>query len=103
MVLDNKVALVTGGARGLGRGISLVLAQRGADVVVADLDAEGAKETSGEIVALGRQSMACTVDVTKRASVEGMLNEVLGCFGRIDILVRRTGTSATRSTSKGRS
>ena len=91
MNLEGKIAIVTGGGRGLGRGISLVLAERGADVVVADIDTEGAQKTSEEVVALGRKSMACTVDVTKRASAEQMTNAVLERFGRIDILVNNAG------------
>lgn len=91
MQLQDKVALVTGGASGLGRGICLVLAQRGADVAVADLNLPGAEGVASEVAKEGRRARAFRVDVTRRADVERMVEAVLSSFGRIDILVNCAG------------
>lgn len=95
MQLENKVALVTGGARGLGRGIALVLAERGADIALADLNAEGVKKVEGEIVELGRKARAYQVDVTKQSELHKLVADAIGDFGRIDILVNAAGVIGT--------
>ena len=87
MKVEDKVAIVTGGAQGIGRGISLVLARNGADVVVADINLEGAKSVAEEVVAAGRRSLAAHLDVADETSVDRMVEDVLAHFGRIDILV----------------
>lgn len=89
--LKDKVALVTGAASGIGRGISLCLAQAGADVAVADLNLPGAEAVAKELAATGRKAKAFMVDVTKVPSIETMVREVLAAFGRIDILVNDAG------------
>jgi NAD(P)-dependent dehydrogenase (short-subunit alcohol dehydrogenase family) len=91
MDLTDRVAVVTGGASGIGRGICLVLADRGADVAVVDINAEGAQKVAKEIVGKGRQSMVCVTDVTEKASVGKMVRDVVARFGRIDILVNNAG------------
>ena len=91
MDLKDRVALVTGAASGIGRGICLVLAEQGADVVVADVRVDDAKRVVAEIQAKGCEAMACGVDVTKKASVDAMVEETLERFGRIDILVNGAG------------
>ena len=70
MLLKGKVALVTGGSRGLGRVDALALAEEGADVVVADIVMEGAEKTSQEIQAMGKRSFAIKMDVTKKDEVK---------------------------------
>ena len=91
MNVSGKIALVTGGGRGIGRGISLVLANNGADVAVADLNATTAEAVAQEVSSEGRQSMAIAVDVTNIASVESMASQVIDRFGRVDILVNNAG------------
>ena len=91
--LKGQAAIVTGGARGLGRGIALALAQEGASVVIADLLADKGKETAAEAAAMGVGSAFLPVDVTKRDQVEGMVAETVKRFGRLDILVNNAGNT----------
>jgi acetoin reductase-like protein len=89
--LDGKIALVTGGARGIGRAIALRFAREGADVAVADLNEEGARSTAAEIEATGRKSLAVGVDVRDLAQIRSMMSQVVGAFGRIDVLANNAG------------
>lgn len=100
MKLKGKVALVTGGARGLGRAYVLHLAKLGADVVVNDINLNAAKEydeslsadsVMAEVEALGGKSLGIEADVTNQDDVNGMFEEVAGTFGRVDILVNNAG------------
>ena len=90
-LLAGKTAIVTGGGRGIGRGIALCLAQDGADVAVCDRDAEPAHVTVREIEALGRRSVAIQADVSSRDGAERMVAEALAAFGHIDVLVNNAG------------
>ncbi|MBM3945252.1 MAG: SDR family NAD(P)-dependent oxidoreductase, partial [SAR202 cluster bacterium] len=89
--LRDKTALVTGGASGIGRGICLVLAEQGAKVAVADRDIDGAKKVAGEAKSLGVETLAITVDVTDRKSIDDMVGTVTGSWGQVDILVNDAG------------
>jgi NAD(P)-dependent dehydrogenase (short-subunit alcohol dehydrogenase family) len=93
MKLEGKIALVTGAARGIGRGIAEVFAEQGADVVVNDIDITGsaADDVVRWIRAKGRRSMAVQADVSDRASVESMFKKVWHELGHIDILVNNAG------------
>ena len=91
MQLEDRIALVTGGARGLGRGIALVLAERGADVAVCDINLDGARQTADEIGATGRKAKAYAVDVTSQAQLRDTVAAAIAEFGRIDILVNAAG------------
>ena len=91
--LTGKVAVVTGGAGGIGRAQALGLADAGADVVVTSRKLEHLEDAAGEIRAKGRQSLAVTVDVADEQSVAGMVKRVLEEFPRIDILVNAAGIS----------
>lgn len=100
--LEGKVALVTGAARGIGRGIALCLAEEGADVVVNDLPPDGgagvadAADAAAEIAALGRRAMAHYASVADRAAVAGLFAAALERFGRIDIVVANAARSIRR-------
>ena len=89
--LSGKVALVTGGGRGIGRGISLELAEQGADIAIGDLIADNAQSVAEEVAALGRRAAYGAMDVTDRDSVEGAVGNALATLGRIDILVNNAG------------
>lgn len=89
--LDGKIALIVGGGRGIGAGIAMSLAEAGADVLVADFDAELAGGTASEIEKLGRRSAAITVDVRDPASVQAMIATVERDFGKLDIAVNNAG------------
>lgn len=89
--LTGKTAIVTGAASGIGKGICLVLAAQGADVVVTDVDEKGALAVSEQVIALGQQSIAVETDVTDRASINAGVASMLQQFGKVDILVNNAG------------
>ena len=94
--LSDRVATVTGGASGIGRGICLVLAGQGAKVVVADINGEGARSVAAEIAGDGGRSMTVEVDVTDVPSVDDMVQQTLESFGAIDIVVNDAGVIGAR-------
>jgi 3-oxoacyl-[acyl-carrier protein] reductase len=87
MRLEGKVAIVTGGAHGIGRAYCLGLAAEGAKVVIADIDEEGANKTAHEIRAQGKEAMAIKVDISSLKDTEEMAKKTVKRFGTIDILV----------------
>lgn len=89
--LSGKVAVVTGGASGIGRAISLRLAAEGADIAIVDVDLDGAKATAGEVEALGRRALPLKVDVTSVAEVDEMVRRTVADLGSVDILVNNAG------------
>ena len=91
MKLEGKVALVTGGAQGIGRAIALALAREGAKVVVSDINLEKAEETCGELAAMGREAMAVKGNVADGKDAEMMIQKALDQFGR------ENGAGAIRS------
>lgn len=95
-ILDGKVALVTGGARRIGRGIALALAEAGADVAITYLTSQAeASATVEEIAALGRRALDLKCDVRAEESVGAMVGEVAGQFGRIDLVVNNAAVFDT--------
>ena len=91
MRLKDKVALITGGARGIGQAIAMTFAREGADIVVADVNLEVAQKTASDIEALGRKALALEMDVTNYEKVEDGVNKILDKFGKVDILVNNAG------------
>ena len=98
--LHGRVAVVSGGTRGLGHAIALGLANAGADVVTTSRRMEQVEQSASEIEALGRRSLRVTSDVTNRASLQAMHDAVLAEFGRVDILVNAAGTTHKAETLK---
>ena len=91
MKLEGKVAIVTGGAQGIGQGIVRCLAEEGADVVIADINGDAARKTADEVKALGRKSLAIEADVTDKKKVKQVVQQTIDTLGRIDILVNNVG------------
>ena len=97
-MLQDKVALVTGGAQGLGAAICKRLAKEGAHVVVADLNIQGAETTAQEISSqMDRRSFAVKVDVTNEDQVSAMVDRVVDEFGKLDIVVSNAGVLVAES------
>ncbi|MGE5592663.1 MAG: 3-oxoacyl-ACP reductase FabG [Betaproteobacteria bacterium] len=94
MRLKDKVAIITGSGRGLGKEAALLFAREGAKVVVCDVNEEWAKSTAREIQEAGGVAIAVRVDVTCPESVKAMVDETLKEFGRIDVLVNNAGVTA---------
>jgi 3-oxoacyl-[acyl-carrier protein] reductase len=93
--LDGRVALVTGGGRGIGRAIAMALADGGADVAVAyRRDEESAAATVKEIEGLGRKARAYAADVGDPSAVEALVSAAMGDFGFVDILVNNAGVAS---------
>ena len=91
MQLENQVALVTGGARGIGREIARLFAAEGADVALFDVNAETLAQTAQELRALGRRVEGIVVDVTDGKQVDDGVAKVLDKLGKIDILINNAG------------
>lgn len=91
MKLEGKVALVTGGGRGIGRGISLAFAQEGAKLVLAARGEKPLERTRKEIEALGREVLVVRTDVSKVEDVKGAIDAAVERFGTVDVLVNNAG------------
>lgn len=89
--LLGKVALITGGGRGIGRAIGLEFARNGADILVADIDLVSAEDAAAEIERTGVRAGAIRTDVSNAAEVQGMVEAALRQFARLDILVNNAG------------
>ena len=95
-LLTGKVAVVTGGGGGIGRGISEAFAAYGARVVVAEIDEERAAATEAEIRDRGGDAVACVADVREPSDVSRVRATTLDAFGRVDVLVNNAGTARWR-------
>ena len=91
--LSGKVALVTGGSRGLGREIALAYAEAGADVVVASRKLDACRAVAAEVEALGRQALPVAANVADWAGCDALIDAAYARFGKIDILVNNAGKS----------
>jgi 3-oxoacyl-[acyl-carrier protein] reductase len=89
--LNGKIVLITGGAQGIGKAVALLLAEKGADIAVSDVNLQRAEETAGEIRSLGRKAVAVKANVAVSEEVDRMVQSILDQFGRIDILVNNAG------------
>lgn len=101
-MLEGKAALITGGARGIGRAAALAFAREGARVVVSDLLAEGAQETVAMINAGGGQAVSVHGDVTKPELVKAWVDTVVKTFGRIDCAFNNAGISGYQVEAAGK-
>ncbi|NLJ26093.1 MAG: 3-oxoacyl-[acyl-carrier-protein] reductase [Firmicutes bacterium] len=91
MRLANKVAIVTGGARGIGQAIALRLAEEGAEIAICDV--QPSDKTVAQIEELGRAALALKVDITQESQVKEAVDSVMAKWGRIDILVNNAGVT----------
>lgn len=100
MKLNNRVAIITGGGKGIGRESALAFARAGARVVIADFDAAAGEAVAAEIQALDAEALFVQTNVTDRASVNAMVEAAVSRFGRVDILVNNAGITADATLAK---
>ncbi len=93
MRLADKVAMITGGGAGIGRAVVLAMAREGADLLIADIQRDGAEAVAEAARAMGRRAAAIRVDVSQEAQVRQAIAEGIRQFGRIDILVNNAGVT----------
>jgi NAD(P)-dependent dehydrogenase (short-subunit alcohol dehydrogenase family) len=91
--LEGKVALITGGSRGIGKATAINFARAGADVIVTSRKIEDLQEVAAEVEKLGRKSMAVSTHVGRMDQINSLVEKVVAKFGKIDILVNNAGTS----------
>lgn len=89
--LSGKVAIVTGGSKGIGQSMAMGLATLGADIVVISRNLKEGQAAADDIKAMGRRAIAISCDVTNKAAVESMVEEAAKAMGRIDILINNAG------------
>jgi len=100
MLLNNKIAIITGAASGIGKEIALVFARNGAKVAIADLNLTQAQIAADEIIAEGGQAMAVSMDVTNEEQVNNGVAAVVQQFGGVDILISNAGIQIIESVDK---
>jgi len=93
MQLTNQVAIITGGAQGIGREIALTLAREGADCALFDINEQKLSQAAQELEGLGRRALGLVVDVTNATAVDDAVSKVLDKLGRIDILINNAGVT----------
>ncbi len=92
-----KTIVITGAASGIGRATALIFAREGANVVCADINEPGARETAAAVNAKGSQALAVTVDVTKRGEIDAMAERAIAAFGRVQFLFNSAGAAIRRA------
>jgi NAD(P)-dependent dehydrogenase (short-subunit alcohol dehydrogenase family) len=100
MLLEGKVALITGGGNGIGRATAVRFAQEGAKVIIADLDQEGLETTKKDIESAGGQVVSVTGDITVREDVQHIVDTALEHFQRLDILINNAGINRDALTTR---
>ena len=98
--IEGRVAVITGGGSGIGRGSALVLAEHGADIVLAGRRLEPLESTVSEVEALGRRAVAVPTDVTNADECRALVDATLAEFGRLDVLLNNAGGGETKSIMK---
>lgn len=98
--MDGRVAVITGGGTGIGRASALLLAERGADIVLAGRRLEPLESTAGEIEGLGRRARAVSTDVTDADQCRALIDTTVAEFGRLDVLMNNAGGGETKSLMK---
>ena len=98
MELQDKIAVITGGGRGIGRAIALAYAKEGANLVLASRSREALEETRTLVEELGRKALVVATDIRREDSVRNLADEALGHFGRVDILVNNSGIAGPTAT-----
>ena len=101
-MLEGKVALVTGAARGIGRQRWHFFAREGARIVVVDLSAEGVRETAHLITKAGGEATAVSVDVSKPAEVSAMMAHTIQAYGRLDCAFNNAGINGAQAGARGK-
>ncbi|MCX7044885.1 MAG: SDR family oxidoreductase [Candidatus Sumerlaeota bacterium] len=95
--LQGKIALVTGGASGIGKAASLAFAREGAKVIVADINSEGGEATAHQIEQNGGKAAFVKADVSRVADVEALINQCVGIYGRLDCAFNNAGIAGARA------
>ena len=94
MLLSNRVAIITGGATGIGRSIVVKFAEEGCSVAIADVNIKNANETLSQVRERGREGIVIECDITDSNKVRSMVNLVISMFGKIDVLVNNAGAGS---------
>ena len=92
-----KTIIITGAASGIGRAAALIFAREKANVVCVDIDEDGVEKTAEQINGIGSQVLALTIDVTKRAAVNDMVQLAIDGFGRVEFLFNSAGAAIRRA------
>ena len=92
--MDGKIAIITGGSKGIGRAIALAFAEHGADVVISARGREALEQTKKEIEATGRQCLAVQADMAKDEDIKRLVDETLNAFGGVDVVVPNAASSS---------
>ncbi len=93
MILEDKIALVTGAGQGIGKASALMLAKEGADVAVADINGQTSEQTASDVIALGRRGLSLQADVGDLSDIDRMVQQTIDTFGRLDVLVNNAGVT----------